>query len=99
MLGLTVSASCGATFGTAASSFVSKVAGQKEKGFVLGVYQSSSWFGRISGPLAAGAVFGLLGVNAPLYLGVIVLIPCIIVITIVAKKLDAQKPTSLTKAE
>jgi len=32
----------------------------------------------------------LLGVNAPLYLGVLVLIPCIIVITIVEKKLDAQ---------
>ena len=90
MLGLTLAASCGAAFGTATSSFVSKVAGDKEKGFVLGVYQSSSWLGRISGPLAAGAVFGLLGVNAPLYLGVLVLIPCIIVITIVAKKLDAQ---------
>ena len=97
MLGLTVSASCGAAFGTATSSFVSKVAGDKEKGFVLGVYQSSSWLGRISGPLTAGAVFGLLGVNAPLYLGVLVLIPCIIVITIVAKKLDAQKLSSLKK--
>jgi len=97
MLGLTVSASCGAAFGTATSSFVSKVAGDKEKGFVLGVYQSSSWLGRISGPLTAGAVFGLLGVNAPLYLGILVLIPCIIVITIVAKKLDAQKLSSLKK--
>ena len=57
LLGLTIAASSGAAFGTATSSFVSKVAGDKEKGFVLGVYQSSSWLGRISGPLAAGAVF------------------------------------------
>ena len=98
LLGLTIAASSGAAFGTAASSFVSKVAGDKEKGFVLGVYQSSSWLGRISGPLAAGAVFGFIGVNAPLYLGVLVLVPCIIVITIVAKKLDAQKPSSITKS-
>ena len=97
ILGLTLAASCGAAFGTATSTFVSKVAGDKEKGFVLGVYQSSAWLGRISGPLAAGAVFGLLGVNAPLYLGVLVLIPCIIVISIVVKKMDAQKSSSLTK--
>ena len=97
LLGLTIAASSGAAFGTATSSFVSKVAGDKEKGFVLGVYQSSSWLGRISGPLAAGAVFGFIGVNAPLYLGVLVLVPCIIAITIVTKKLDAQKLSSAAK--
>ena len=88
MVGLTFSASSGATFGTAASSFVSKVAGDNEKGFVLGVYQSCGWLGRISGPLAVGVVFSAIGVNAPLYLGILVLIPCIIIISVVAKKAD-----------
>ena len=88
MVGLTFSASSGATFGTAASSFVSKVAGDNEKGFVLGVYQSCGWLGRISGPLAVGVIFSTIGVNAPLYLGMLVLIPCIIIISVVAKKAD-----------
>ncbi len=91
MVGLTFSASSGATFGTAASSFVSKVAGDNEKGFVLGVYQSCGWLGRISGPLAVGVVFSTIGVNAPLYLGILVLIPCIIIISVVAKKADLRK--------
>ena len=90
MVGLTFSASSGATFGTAASSFVSKVAGDNEKGFVLGVYQSCGWLGRISGPLAVGVVFSTIGVNAPLYLGILVLIPCIIIISMVAKKADLR---------
>ena len=88
MVGLTFSASSGATFGTAASSFVSKFAGDNEKGFVLGVYQSCGWLGRISGPLAVGVIFSAIGVNAPLYLGMLVLIPCIIIISVVAKKAD-----------
>ena len=91
MVGLTFSASSGATFGTAASSFVSKVAGDNENGFVLGVYQSCGWLGRISGPLAVGVVFSTIGVNAPLYLGILVLIPCIIIISVVAKKADLRK--------
>ena len=91
IVGLTFAASSGATFGTAASSFVSKVAGDNEKGFVLGVYQSCGWLGRISGPLAVGVVFGTIGVNAPLYLGILVLIPCIIIISVVAKKVDLRK--------
>ena len=91
MVGLTFSASSGATFGTAASSFVSKVAGDNEKGFVLGVYQSCGWLGRISGPLAVGVVFSAISVNAPLYLGILVLIPCIIIISVVAKKADLRK--------
>ena len=90
MVGLTFSASSGATFGTAASSFVSKVAGDNEKGFVLGVYQSCGWLGRISGPLAVGVVFSAISVNAPLYLGILVLIPCIIIISMVAKKADLR---------
>ena len=90
MVGLTFSASSGATFGTAASSFVSKVAGDNEKGFVLGVYQSCGWLGRISGPLAVGVVFSAISVNAPLYLGILVLIPCIIIISVVAKKSRPQ---------
>ena len=90
MVGLTFSASSGATFGTAASSFVSKVAGDNEKGFVLGVYQSCGWLGRISGPLAVGVVFSAISVNAPLYLGILVLIPCIIIISVVAKKADLR---------
>ena len=90
MVGLTFSASSGATFGTAASSFVSKVAGDNEKGFVLGVYQSCGWLGRISGPLAVGVVFSAISVNAPLYLGILVLIPCIIIISVVARKADLR---------
>jgi MFS family permease len=90
LVGLTLSASSGAAFGTSASSLVSKVAGDKEKGFVLGVYQSGCWLGRITGPLTAGALFSLLDVNAPLYAGIIILIPCIIVVGLISKKMKQQ---------
>ena len=88
--GLSVSAASGAAFSTSASSLVSKVAGEKEKGFVLGVYQSGCWLGRILGPLTAGALFSLIDVNAPLYAGIIILIPCIIVVGFISKKMKQQ---------
>ncbi|MDG2229669.1 MAG: MFS transporter [Gammaproteobacteria bacterium] len=88
--GLTVSAASGAAFSTSASSLVSKVAGKKEKGFVLGVYQSGCWLGRILGPLTAGALFSLIDVNAPLYAGIVILIPCIIVVGFISKKMKQQ---------
>ena len=88
--GLTVSADSGAAFSTLASSFVSKVEGKNEKGFVLGVYQSGCWLGRILGPLTAGALFSLIDVNAPLYAGIVILIPCIIVVGFISKKMKQQ---------
>jgi MFS family permease len=55
------------------SSTVSKVAPDKEKGFVLGGVQSMGSLGRILGPVAGTIVFQQFAVSAPFTLGATVL--------------------------
>lgn len=77
MLGVTLSAGGGGTFLTAMTSFVSRLAGPQERGLVLGTYQSASWAGRSVGPALSGSLFKSVGIDSPLLLGALIMLPCI----------------------
>ena len=77
MIGITFTAGGGAMFITTMSSLVSKQAAESERGLVLGVYQSASWFGRSGGPPVTGLLFEGFGPNSPLFCGALMILPCI----------------------
>lgn len=89
MLGITFTAIAAALFNPSISSLVSQQAGEKERGLVLGVYQSATWLGRGLGPLASGVLFGSLGREAPLIAGVLLCIPCLWLAIVVRNRATA----------
>ena len=80
------------------SSLVSRQAGEKERGLVMGVYQSGSWTGRSVGPPVAGLLFGALGVNSPLYAAALCILPALAIVAAIRGRTareaaDAAGPT------
>jgi len=89
MFGITFTAGGGAMFITTMSSLVSKQAGPKEAGLVMGVYQSGSWMGRSIGPVLSGVLFDV-RVNMPLFAAALIIIPCLAVLAGIARRLAGQ---------
>jgi DHA1 family tetracycline resistance protein-like MFS transporter len=86
MVGITATAVGGGAFNTTMVSLVSKVAGEHERGLVIGLYQSASWFGRTAGPPMSGALFTSVGVNAPLLLAAGLIAPCLLLVALISKR-------------
>jgi len=76
ILGITFTAGGGAMAVTSVTSLVSRQAGAHERGFVLGVYNSSAWMGRFIGPPVSGLLFQSVAVQAPLYSAAIIMFSC-----------------------
>jgi len=75
LFGITFTAAGGAMFNTASTSWVSKQAGDHERGAVLGLFQSAGWLGRSIGPTVSGFFFMTFGPNAPLFAGAMLMMP------------------------
>ncbi|MDG1461957.1 MAG: MFS transporter [Gammaproteobacteria bacterium] len=86
IVGITFTAAAGALFNTVAVSWVSRHAGEQERGTVIGVYQSFVYLGRAVGPTFSGLMFQTLGVNSPLLLGAAVLVPCFFIVVSVRRR-------------
>ena len=84
--GITFTAAAGALFNTVAVTWVSRHAGEKERGMVLGVYQSFAYLGRAVGPTFSGLMFQTMGVNSPLIIGACVMIPCFFIVVAVRRR-------------
>jgi DHA1 family tetracycline resistance protein-like MFS transporter len=92
MLGITFTAGGGALFITTMTSVVSKQAGPREQGLVMGVYQSGSWMGRSVGPPMSGVLFEL-GIQLPLVMAALVLVPCLAILSGIFRRIhSAQEP-------
>jgi predicted MFS family arabinose efflux permease len=90
MIGITFTAGAGAMFNTIGVSWVSHHAGESEQGLVIGVYQSAGWFGRSFGPTVSGLLFQTLGVNSPLYVGAMMMLPCFLIVLMIRRRSDAM---------
>lgn len=86
VFGITFTAFSSALFNTAANSWVSKHAGDEERGTVLGLFQSAGWLGRGIGPTGSGFLFQTFGPNSPLYAAALVLVPVFLVVTLVRRR-------------
>lgn len=81
LFGITFTTIGSALYMTTVNSLVSQQAGESERGLVLGVFNTSSWFGRALGP-GMVALLGIVGLgrDAPLFAAAAVLLPCIVII-------------------
>jgi len=86
MLGITFTAASGALFNTVAVTWVSRHAGEKERGTVIGVYQSFVYLGRSIGPAFSGLMFQTMGINSPLLIGAAVMVPCFFIVVAVRRR-------------
>jgi MFS transporter, DHA1 family, tetracycline resistance protein len=77
MLGLTFTSGGGSLYLTTITSLVSHQAGERERGLVLGTFNSATWLGRTLGPPVTGTLFGLVAPNAPLITAAVIMIPCV----------------------
>lgn len=80
MVGITFTAGGGAMYITTMSSLISKQAAENERGFVLGVYQSASWFGRSFGPPIAGVIFHAVSPDSPLVTGAVLMVLSLVIL-------------------
>lgn len=80
MFGITFTSAGGAMFNTASTSWVSKQAGDHERGAVLGLFQSAGWLGRSVGPTVSGYLFMTFGANTPLFTGAMLMLPVFMIV-------------------
>jgi DHA1 family tetracycline resistance protein-like MFS transporter len=69
------------------SSLVSKEADDIERGAVLGVYQGASSLARVAGPIYAGVVFVRLGPATPLEIAALCMVPALVMMMALPKRL------------
>lgn len=86
MIGITFTAFGSAMFNTAATSWVSKQAGDQERGAVIGFYQSAGWLGRSVGPTVSGFLFQTFGPNSPLYAGALLMAPVFMIVALIRRR-------------
>ena len=91
LFGITFTAAGGAMFNTASTSWVSKQAGDQERGAVLGLFQSAGWLGRSVGPTVSGLLFMTLGPNAPLFAAACFMAPVLLIVGVIRRRHAAEE--------
>lgn len=86
IFGITFTAAGGALFNTASNSWVSRQAGDHERGTVLGLFQSAGWLGRSMGPTVSGLLFMSFGPNTPLFVAAMLMIPVIMIVARIRRR-------------
>ena len=94
LFGITFTSAGGAMFNTASTSWVSKQAGDKERGAVLGMFQSAGWLGRSVGPTVSGLLFMTLGPNAPMFAAALFLTPVLVIVGVIRRRHAAAQPAA-----
>ena len=91
LFGITFTAAGGALFNTASTSWVSKQAGEHERGAVLGLYQSAGWLGRSMGPTVSGFLFMTFGRNTPLFAATLLMVPVLFIVMYIRSRHASAK--------
>ena len=86
LFGITFTAFGGAMFNTASTSWVSKQAGEHERGAVLGLFQSAGWLGRSVGPTVSGFLFMTYGPNTPLFAAAMLMLPVFAIVIYIRRR-------------
>jgi DHA1 family tetracycline resistance protein-like MFS transporter len=91
MFGITFTSVGGALFNTASTTWVSKQAGDHERGMVLGLFQSAGWLGRSVGPTVSGLLFMTYGPNAPLFAAALFMFPVLLIVGVARRRHAAEE--------
>jgi DHA1 family tetracycline resistance protein-like MFS transporter len=90
LISLTVASAANSLFTPVSTSVVAQSAEPKERGAILGIFQSIGSLGRVAGPLFSGAAFANLGYNSPFHIGALVMVPCLILLLMVSRAVKNQ---------
>jgi MFS family permease len=88
---LTVLSAANSLFTPVSTSIVSKYAPSKERGAVLGIFQSIGSLGRVAGPAFSGVAFANLGYHSPFHISALVMLACLILLLMASRGLRASQ--------
>jgi predicted MFS family arabinose efflux permease len=78
-----------AFFTPAVSSLISKQAGPRDQGIVLGAYQSATALARFAGPAVAGLIYANWGIGAPFQVAALLLLPALVLLGLAKRRVAA----------
>ena len=85
LISLTVASAANSLFTPIVTSVVSQKSLPKERGAILGIFQSIGSLGRVAGPTFSCAAFANLGYNSPFHIGALIMVPCLILLLMVSR--------------
>jgi DHA1 family tetracycline resistance protein-like MFS transporter len=78
VIAVTLLSAAHSVFTPIVTSIASKESSPRNRGVVLGLFQSVGSLGRVAGPLFSGAAFAQLGYASPYQIGAAVMLPCVV---------------------
>jgi DHA1 family tetracycline resistance protein-like MFS transporter len=88
---LTVLSAANSLFTPVSTSMVSKNSPAKQRGAILGIFQSIGALGRVAGPAFSGVAFANLGYHSPFHISALVMVGCLILLLIASRQMRASK--------
>ncbi len=85
VISLTLASASNSLFTPVSTSVVSQRSSPKERGAILGIFQSIGSLGRVAGPAFSGLAFANLGYNSPFHIAALVMVPCLILLLVVSR--------------
>jgi len=82
---LTVASAANSVFTPVSTSVVSQKSSPKERGAVLGIFQSIGSLGRVAGPALSGVAFVNLGYNSPFHIAALLMVPALILLLMASR--------------
>lgn len=86
IIAMTLLSAAHSIFTPIVTTIASKESTPRDRGVILGVFQSIGGLGRVAGPLFSGAAFAQLGYSSPFQIGAAVMVPCIVLTVIAARR-------------
>jgi MFS family permease len=86
IIAITLLSAAHSIFTPIVTAIASKESTPRDRGVILGVFQSIGSLGRVAGPLFSGAAFAQLGYSSPFQIGAAVMVPCIVLTIIAARR-------------
>lgn len=88
---LKVLSAANSLFTPVSTSIVSQNSPAKERGAVLGIFQSIGSLGRVAGPAFSGVAFANLGYHSPFHISALVMAVCLVLLLRASRALRAQE--------
>jgi DHA1 family tetracycline resistance protein-like MFS transporter len=88
---ITVLSAANSVFTPVSTSVVSQRAAPKERGAILGIFQSIGALGRVAGPTFSGAAFAGISYSTPFHIGAAVMIPSLVLLIMASRASKAAK--------
>jgi DHA1 family tetracycline resistance protein-like MFS transporter len=88
LIAMTLLSAAHSIFTPIVTAIASRESSPRDRGIVLGAFQSIGGLGRVAGPLFSGAAFAQLGYSSPFQIGAAIMVPCIVLTIIAVRRRD-----------